>query len=44
MTLNTTNTPKERMDCARVARDEILEAYLLGRLSEEDAGLTDHPD
>src|SRR5689334_24914279 len=33
MTTETTDSPKERMDCARVAREEVLEAYLLGRLS-----------
>jgi Putative zinc-finger len=36
MTINATNSSKERMDCARVAQEEILEAYLLGRLNEED--------
>lgn len=36
MTTNTTNPSKERMDCARVAREEVLEGYLLGRLPDED--------
>jgi tetratricopeptide (TPR) repeat protein len=36
MSANATNSSKRKMDCARVARDEILEAYLVGRLSEED--------
>jgi tetratricopeptide (TPR) repeat protein len=36
MTINATNSSKERMDCARVAREEIVENYLLGRLPEED--------
>lgn len=36
MTTNATNSSKERMDCARVVQEEILEGYLLGRLSEED--------
>lgn len=36
MTIDATNSSKEGMNCARVAREETLEAYLLGRLSEED--------
>ena len=36
MTTDSTNSPKERMDCARVAREQILESYLLGKLSDED--------
>lgn len=36
MTTDTTHSPKERMDCARVAREQILESYLLGKLSDED--------
>src|SRR5262245_35007513 len=36
MTTNTTDPSKERMNCARVAREEVLEGYLLGRLSEAD--------
>ena len=38
MMANATNSSKLTMDCARVSREEILEAYLLGRLSEEDRG------
>jgi tetratricopeptide (TPR) repeat protein len=36
MTTNATDQGKEKMSCARVAREEILEGYLLGGLSEED--------
>jgi len=36
MTTNTTDPGKEKMDCARVAREDFLESYLLGRLSEAD--------
>ena len=36
MTANATNLSKNRMDCARVAREEIVEGYLLDRLSEGD--------
>jgi len=36
MTGNATDQGKEKMDCARVAREEILESYLLGRLGEAD--------
>jgi tetratricopeptide (TPR) repeat protein len=36
MTIDATDSSKERMDCARVAREEILEGYLLGRLPEDD--------
>ena len=36
MSENATNSSKRKMDCGRVARDEILESYLLSRLSEED--------
>ena len=36
MSENATNTPKRTMDCARVAREEILETYLAGRLAEQD--------
>jgi tetratricopeptide (TPR) repeat protein len=36
MNENATNSPKRKMDCGTVARDEILESYLLSRLSEED--------
>jgi tetratricopeptide (TPR) repeat protein len=36
MSENATNTPKHTMDCARVAREEILETYLAGRLTEQD--------
>lgn len=36
MTANATDRGKEEMDCARVAREEVLEGYLLGRLNKED--------
>ena len=36
MTIDATDSSKERMDCARVAREEILEGYLLGRLPEDE--------
>ena len=36
MSENTTNSSKRKMDCGRVAREEILEGYLGGRLTEED--------
>lgn len=36
MTIDATGSSKGRMDCARVAQEEILEGYLLGRLSEEE--------
>ena len=36
MSANTTNSAKGRMDCGRVTRDEIIESYLVGRLSDED--------
>jgi tetratricopeptide (TPR) repeat protein len=36
MSEDATNSSKGTMDCGRVARDEILESYLLGRLSEPD--------
>jgi tetratricopeptide (TPR) repeat protein len=36
MSANATNSSKHRMDCARVAREEIIESYLVDRLSEED--------
>ena len=36
MTANPTNSSKGTMDCGRVAREEILESYLVGRLREED--------
>ena len=36
MTGNATNSSKGRMDCERVAREEIAESYLGGRLNEED--------
>ena len=36
MSANTTNSSKGSMDCGRVAREEILESYLVGRLSDED--------
>jgi tetratricopeptide (TPR) repeat protein len=36
MSANATNSSKHRMDCAKVAREEIIESYLVDRLSEED--------
>jgi tetratricopeptide (TPR) repeat protein len=36
MSPNATNSSKPRMDCDRVAREEILESYLVGKLSDED--------
>ena len=36
MSANTTNSSKRKMDCAWVAREEIIEAYLGGRLTEEE--------
>ena len=36
MSLNTTNPSKGRMDCDRVAREDILESYLAHTLSEAD--------
>jgi tetratricopeptide (TPR) repeat protein len=36
MSANATNSSKRRMDCGRVAREEILEGYLMGRLNEEE--------
>jgi Putative zinc-finger len=36
MSADATNSSKRKMDCGRVAREEILESYLTGRLSEED--------
>jgi anti-sigma factor RsiW len=36
MTTNATDPSKERMDCARVAREDVFEGYLQGKLSEED--------
>jgi tetratricopeptide (TPR) repeat protein len=36
MSGSTTNSSKREMDCATVAREEILEGYLVGRLTEED--------
>ncbi len=36
MSEDTTNTSKRTMDCGRVSREEILEGYLAGRLTEED--------
>ena len=36
MSADTTNPSKGKMDCARVAREEILESYLAGRLADED--------
>ena len=36
MSANATNSSKDTMDCDRVAREEILERYLAGGLSEED--------
>lgn len=36
MTPDTTSPWKGGMDCARVAQEEILDGYLLGKLSEED--------
>lgn len=36
MSENATNSSKRTMDCGTVAREEILESYLVGRLSEED--------
>ena len=36
MSENATNTPKRTMDCARVAREQIFESYLSGRLTEQD--------
>jgi tetratricopeptide (TPR) repeat protein len=36
MTERATNSSKRKMDCGRVAREEIIESYLLGRLNEHD--------
>jgi TolA-binding protein len=36
MSANATNSSKHRMDCAKVAREEIIESYLVDRLSEAD--------
>ena len=36
MSEDTTNTSKRTMDCGRVSREEILEGYLAGRLTEQD--------
>ena len=36
MTSDATSPLKDGMDCARVAQEDILEGYLLGKLSEED--------
>ena len=36
MSANTTSSPKDSMGCDMVAREEILESYLVGRLSVED--------
>src|SRR5262245_52055473 len=36
MSDDTTNTSKLTMDCGRVAREEILESYLSGRLTEQE--------
>src|SRR5262249_12512094 len=36
MSPDATTSSKEKMDCARVAREEILARYLLGRLSDEE--------
>ena len=36
MSANTTYSSKRRMDCDSVAREEIVESYVVGRLSEED--------
>jgi tetratricopeptide (TPR) repeat protein len=36
MSANATNSSKHRMDCAKVAREDIIESYLVDRLSEED--------
>ena len=36
MSANTTHSSGRKMDCARVSRDEIVEGYLVGRLTEED--------
>jgi len=36
MTANPTSSTKGSMDCDRVAREEIVESYLLGRLTVED--------
>jgi hypothetical protein len=36
MSEDATNTSKRPMDCGRVAREEILESYLAGRLTEQD--------
>ena len=36
MSASATDSSKDGMDCDRVAREEILEAYLAGGLSEED--------
>jgi len=36
MSATATDSSKDGMDCDRVAREEILEAYLAGGLSEED--------
>jgi tetratricopeptide (TPR) repeat protein len=36
MTVDATNSSGRRMDCGRVMREEILEGYLVGRLSDED--------
>ena len=36
MSANATDSSKDGMDCDRVAREEILEGYLTGRLNEQD--------
>ena len=36
MSANSTNSAKGRMDCGRVTREEIIESYLVGRLSDDE--------
>ena len=36
MSGDATSSSERRMDCGRVMREEILEGYLVGRLSEDD--------
>ena len=36
MSADTTTSSKDSMDCDRVAREEIVEGYLVGRLGEEE--------
>ena len=37
MSVDTTHSSNGRMDCERVARDEVAERYLLGTLTEDES-------